>query len=457
MSVSDKTSKAPICNGFDPKPSKEQKESKECNEAKEAKPSKEGELSIESVGWLFVKKYYSTYATAIESLYSFYDGNASLLHDGFPTSSNENDCKDAKTVHVASGNDAIKAYYEEQANGTEKSKIVIESADFQLSIEGGILIVVCGSWKRGSSNLWHFLQTFVLSAKGETVYDVSNDVLRFFDLSEDYKEKKVIVNRVEPSVQKTIDYVDEAKPELDGDNEIESKESISTEVSVPSTTATVPSAAVPVPSTSELEGSEKSETENKKETVDVSSASLTQAPPAEDTKPVEVEQSVSSEDEKPTLPAAKQTWANLAAIEPKISSKVASVPASTTVVKSTPSPAATKATSPSQQPTSTNGSKFKKEEWYPIYIKHVEVDDEELKSVLIKLFGEIKFYKRSNKAALCDFKHKADQQKALEAKEIVVKGNVILLEPRVHKPFNNYKQDGKKDKKPIKKNGIKKI
>lgn len=419
MSTIDKD-KAPKCNGSD------------------ASTTKEPELSVESVGWLFVKKYYSTYATSINTLYSFYDKNASLLHDGFPTSSDENAPKQAKTVHVAAGIDAIKTHYEIQAKSDDKSKIVIESADFQESIEGSILIVVCGSWKRGSSNLWQFLQTFVLSAKGKTVYDVSNDVLRFFDLSEDYQNRTIEINRVE--AQSKAD--EESKAEVAIDTKTDKvAESAPEDAMV--TTQEAQQTHSDTKEINDVQGDEQP----------TELAPLTTVTPVaetgEDDASVKTEEASKSDGD--AVPQ-KHTWAALAAIQPKTTSKVASVPVSTTVVKTTPPP--TKSASPSQQQTSVN--KFKKEEWYPIYIKQVEVDDEDLKSALIKNFGDIKFYKRNSKAALVDFKYKADQQKALDAKELIVKDNVILLEPRVHKAFNNFKQEGKKDKKPVKKNGMKK-
>lgn len=405
-----------------------------CN-GSEVADTKGVEFSIDSVGWLFVKKYYSTYTTSIDTLYSFYDKKASLLHDEFPISTDETVPKQAKTVHVAAGSDAIKTHYEAQAKSDEKSKIVIESADFQESIEGSILIVVCGSWKRGSSNLWQFLQTFVLSAKGKTVYDVSNDVLRFFDLSEDYQSRSLETKSVEaPQVKADEDSTPEVAVDTKTDAEAEPS---------PEVTAAVEA----------QESSNAQETANAKGDESLELAALNSAAPTtEATDDVAIAKTDSASRTDGENAPQKHTWATLAAIQPKTTSKVASVPVSTTVVKTTPPPP--KPASPSQQQASVN--KFKKEEWYPIYIKQVEVDDEDLKSALIKQFGDIKFYKRNSKAALVDFKYKADQQKALDAKELIVKDNVILLEPRVHKAFNNFKQEGKKDKKPVKKNGIKK-
>ncbi|RKP29495.1 NTF2-like protein [Metschnikowia bicuspidata] len=416
MEQSDKSAKPPACKGA------------------EAAPSKPAELSIESVGWLFVKKYYSTYATGVDSLYSFYDKNASLLHDKFPASGDDEASKKAKTVHVASGHAAIKTHYDAQATSTDKSKIVIESAEFQESVEGAILIVVCGSWKRGASKLWQFVQTFVLSAKGKTVFDISNDVLKFFDLAEDYQEKSVFVERIEAkqALAALAAPAEEAKPDSAPETAAEPAETKSEERK---------------PCKDDVVADALFKTEEQPEPAPALPVE-TQDSTAPKTEPVPA-----GEPEKTAVPPKKQTWATLAAIEPKTASKIAFVPASTTVVK--PPPTIVKAASPALL-MHVNGSKFRKEEWYPIYIKNIEVSDEDMQGALIKQFGDIKFYKRNNKAALCDFKNKADQQKALEAKEIDVKGNHILLEPRVHKTFNNYKPEGKKDKKPMKKSGIKK-
>lgn len=442
MEKSEKEAIAPVSNGPD------------------SSLSKEPELSIQSVGWLFVKKYYSTYATAIDSLYSFYDKKASLLHDGFPTSSDESVPKQARTVHVASGTDAIKTYYDSQSAGTEKSKIVIESADFQESVDNSILIVVCGSWKKGTSKLWLFLQTFVLTAKGKTLYDVSNDVLRFFDLSEDYQERKAVIEHQPVKAEETkSDGPVEAKVEtkVDADIEVEANSVEKPESNVETNSSAAEEKTEETdPSPPAQDSEEPTETEVKPELTSQTTLNLTaQAQDTEDaaTSKAFTETATAAEPEKAAVPH-KQTWATLAAIEPKTSSKVASVTLSTTVVKTSPPPVV-KAGSPSQQAAS-NGAKFKKDEWYPIYIKNVEVTDDDLRNALIKQFGDIKFYRRSNKAALVDFKNKSDQQKALDAKEINVKGNQILLEPRLNKSFNNNKPDGKKDKKPVKKAGIKK-
>lgn len=367
-------------------------------------------LPIESIGWLFISKYYSTYTTEFEKLFGFYDKNAALLHDEFPDSAAK-----IKKVHRANGTDAIKKHFA-LSSGAEKNKIVVERADFQQSVDNSILIVVCGLWKRGTSDLLQFVQTFVLTAKEKTVYDVSNDMLKFLDFAEEY-EPKDVVDVVEEASN------GEANGEVEETADVEEEEAAE-QVEVEET---------PVHAEAEA---------------DVES-SLAEAPANE-------EQLEADGSEDPSEPAPKPTWANLAAMQPKFPVAKAPTASSPVAVKNATAPAAPvakKTTPPTQVPQAVNG-KYRKEEWYPIYIRNVEVDEEELKSALIKQFGDIKYFKKNARAALCDFRSKEDQQKALEAKEIVIRGNVISLEPRLHKTFN--KPEYKKDKKPVKKNtGVK--
>ncbi|GEQ71096.1 hypothetical protein JCM33374_g4777 [Metschnikowia sp. JCM 33374] len=449
------------------------------------------ELSIESIGWLFLQKYYGSYTADLSKLYGFYDAQAAISHENFPSeSTHDNDTEDAgkhntKTVHVAHGSEAVRAFYEGHAaaasSSAAKNKIVVENATFQKSVADSILIVVSGSWKRGSSHLWQFVQTFVLRAKGKTVYDIANDVLKFIDLAEEYKETSIKVNVVEekpaPKAEASAAPSNGEKPsenvELSAENPEKSE-------SVPDAAPEVAAEPKPVVPEAAPKATEEPEAivdaePSKEEIVVVPEANEEAQAPKTDAASTETEETPaasesekSSEQEKPAAPAApaapavKPTWANLAAIGPKTAPKNGAV-AAPIATKVAASPAAVpalvtkKAPSPAQPaPQATANGKYKKEEWYPIYIKNVDVEEEELKAALVKQFGEIKFFKKTNKTALCDFRSKEDQQRALETREMVIKTNVILLEPRIHKTFNNAKPDAKKDKKHLKKNGFKK-
>lgn len=370
-------------------------------------------LSVESIGWLFVQKYYSTYAGEIEKLYAFYGQDASLLHDEISAAQEK-----SHTVHLASGTDAIRNHFKAQKELSEANKIVIERADFQKSVGDSILIVVCGLWKKGAGELLQFVQTFLLKSKGKTVYDISNDLLKFVNLSETFSESEV----------KEVESNGNGAVEAETKAEVVVNEDVSEKVEEPQAEEKEISASEP--KTGDSEPAEK----------------IPESAP----QPVETTPSAPA---TPSAPLAKPTWANLAAIEPKMG-KISQV--SVPNVKPTAAPPK-KAASPAQpQQAQTGNGKYKKEEWYPIYVRNIEVDDDELRTALIKNFGDIKFFKRSNKAALVDFKSKEDQQKALDTKEIVINGNAILLEPRLLKAANG-KTDFKKEKKQVKKNGAKKF
>ncbi|SGZ52779.1 CIC11C00000001039 [Sungouiella intermedia] len=427
-------------------------------------------LSIESIGWLFIDKYYTTYTSDITKLFAFYDKHASLLHDEFPdmateaTGSSSDGASSIKTVNLATGTEAIKKHFAAQSLVTETNKIVVERADFQKSVSDSILIVVCGSWKRGSCQLLQFVQTFVLKAKDKTVYDVSNDLLKFVDLSEQFSQQEVrAVDANGHAEEKVGETEKEMVEKVDKVDKVEKVEKVEKDEKVAKVEKVTEKPVKVEKSEEKVEKTEKTERADKPEKVDKTNKVQEPAEKSENQDKPETDSGESAneakepeteqkKEEKPfsLSPAVKPTWANLAAIEPKVPKATSQSPKATPV-------AAKKSTPPATQvaPTVPANGKFKKEEWYPIYIRNIEVDDEDLRGALVKQFGDIKFFKRTQKTALCDFRNKEDQQKALEAKEIVVKNNVILLETRVHKSFNG-KPDFKKDKKQVKKSGVKK-
>lgn len=411
---------------------------------------KKDAISIEEVGWLFVKNYYGTYTSEIRNLYAFYDKNASLLHDEFPANA-ESEEPVAKKVHRAAGTDSIKKHFTEQSTITEKNKIVIERADFQSTVENSILIVVCGSWKRGASNLWQFVQTFVLKPAGAKTFDVSNDMLKFIDLSENFEEPQLVEQKA-----------DTPAPNGKADEKLDEDKKVTVELEEETVEAVK----------EEPEAKEKVDetvVENKTPKAKEEVESKPAAEVMEDKEPSDVNGAASKTSSKdtpataPAAPAPKPTWASLAAMQPKVPvSKTATVP-SPGAAKNVPapSPVVKKATSPAQnvpanqQPNqSQHNSKFKKDEWYPIYIRDADCDEADLRAALTKTFGEMKFFKKNQRVVLCDFKEKEYQQKALEAKEIVVNNVVVHLEPRTHKHNNNNNNNNNKnfkDKKAMKK------
>lgn len=89
--------------------------------------------------------------------------------------------------------------------------------------------------------------------------------------------------------------------------------------------------------------------------------------------------------------------------------------------------------------TSPPSSRYKKDEWFPIYIRGIRdpITEDILKKHLSAKFGPIKFLKVNIYIALCDFVDYESQQKALDAKETTVAGITIQLEIRESKNNNN--------------------
>ena len=77
-------------------------------------------------------------------------------------------------------------------------------------------------------------------------------------------------------------------------------------------------------------------------------------------------------------------------------------------------------------------SKFPKGEWFPIYIRGIiePINEDGLRKHLNANFGTIKFLKINGYIALCDFVDFESQQRAISAKETVLDGITISLEPR---------------------------
>lgn len=379
----------------------------------------------DSIGWLFIQKYYEVFTKEINTIYQLYDKNASISHENFPGSSQ-------KIVYQAKGTEAIKNHFKTQSESEEKNRIVITGADFQFSLDKNILIVVFGEWAKGDSSYWQFNHTFLLTPSKEKVYDVANDILKFIDFSNFKPQPATIIKEESPKQEEAVASVEaETKAE---------------NISNGSVTA-------PVEEEKQKEKEKEKEKENEQAPVPVSEAEpeaeeVAEVIPQADTKETEAAET------KPTS-SAPLSWADLAAKEPpkSVKSPTASAPKSAPGQTSVGKKASPPTTAP---PQAQSNGKYRKEDWFPIYIRNVDIDTELLKESLIKQFGAIKFFKRSSRIVLCDFETKEDQEAALKAKSITIGDNVISLEPREAKDSKNFTKADPKRKNDKKQNGKKK-
>ncbi|KAI5965376.1 uncharacterized protein KGF55_001597 [Candida pseudojiufengensis] len=430
-----------------------------------------------NIGWYFIKSYYDFFVTKLDDIHKIYHPNASVLHDSFPELKN-GDKDELPTSFKANGREAIKKCFNEYVSSNNESststttnRIVITSACFQVSVDKNIIIVTFGEWSKNDSPYKQFTQYFVLTpGKREGVYDVANDILRFID-SNGYKENSKVLNNEdedkasekvvdevngsvekeeiepvavvvadtgsEPAEKEPKKQVEETKPVLNGSKEEPKDETESKDIEKDSSKV------------EEKHENKKIETEESKSTTE--SPAATKAETTESPKDSESSNESKEEDKKqeetssstpaaPAKPAQPLSWADLAYQAVPTTTK-STATKSTTTKPTTPTTTVKKSTTSNTQQNQsiTTGGKYKKEEWYPIYIRGARNTDEKLlKDHLTKNFGDLKFFRVNQNIALCDFVLKDAQKRALEAKETTINGFTISLEPRESKTGNNF-------------------
>ncbi|CAH2353508.1 hypothetical protein CLIB1423_11S01288 [[Candida] railenensis] len=408
-----------------------------------------------SIGWYFIESYYNFYNSNIESIHKLYHPKASLSHAGFPSTGTS----DGDKIHQASGIDAVKARFSNDPQLKKNdSRIVVSNADIQVSLGDKILIVVTGEWSKGGSPYWSFSQTFLLSpGRKENSLDLTNDILRFPGF-QDFSRKEG-----KEEIEEAKEVVAEPKTEAK-ETKVETK--VASEPKAEAVKAAAPKGvAEPKSAEPKNEQEEKSaEPEQKPKkaeaTVAATSNKVAAAAAVAATKP-EVKDTAKPEEAEDLSSgsAPKLSWAaNLAAttVKPttKTSSKspveasatlaegssnatstVASPPSSPLATAVTVASTATKTASVPAATTGANGPKYKKDEWFPIYIRGIRdpISEDSLRKHLSAKFGPIKFLKVNVFIALCDFVDFESQQKALDAKETTISGITIQLEVRESK------------------------
>ncbi|KAI5961353.1 hypothetical protein KGF57_001776 [Candida theae] len=413
---------------------------------------------VSNIGWYFIKSYYDFYIAKLDVIHKIYHDNASILHDAFPKDDKKNGGEGELTAsYKAKGTDAIKKCFAEHLSGggNDNNRIVITSATFQVSLEKNIIIVTFGEWSKNDSPFKQFTQTFVLTpGKRESTYDLANDILKFVE-NNGYKQqakkeeqedgerdgvdagvKSAVEEPTPESIEKKV--VDK-KEEKEQQAPVEVKNE---EVSGPEKEETVVEKAEPKKVETPEPPAKEDENEQQQQPQEQQPQ---QESPKKEKKPEETA--------KPKSPPQPMTWADLA-YQAVPASKPASKPTTSTST-ATSTPTSTKktpvATPPQQSSSGASGAgsgKFKKDEWYPIYIRGIRsIDEKVLRDHITKKFGELKFFRTSQNIALCDFVLKEAQRKALDAKETTLDGVVINLEPRESKTGNNFHNNGGHKKK----------
>lgn len=415
-----------------------------------------------SIGWYFIESYYEFFTKNPENIFKLYHVNSSLCHSEFPLEDDE-----TRVLHKAHGVESIRKRFQddERLNHNNINSIVITSADIHVSLGENILIVVFGEWSKNHSPYYQFTQTFLLSpGSKENTFDLVNDNLRFIDFGE-FRGSELNV-MVPPATSKPAAKDSHAnqkeKNVSEAANDSHAEEANgSSHVKDDSNTHKESSAEKPAEVKSKPEA-EASSSAPAKDASDAPAPSVKEegdSTKARDNDLTEQGDFTNEEekDEQARDEGIKQasgkgslskplSWAALAAQQPPPNVKTATVSTPPKPVASPPKNiVASKAVPQTQAPPATqNNVKYRKEDWFPIYIRGVkDVNEENLKSHLTEKFGDIKFFRVFLNIALCDFVDGEAQKKALDAKETTVDGITIQLEVRESK---NNKTNGKNQK-----------
>mmetsp|Transcript_6318 Transcript_6318/g.7905 ORF Transcript_6318/g.7905 Transcript_6318/m.7905 type:complete len:530 (-) Transcript_6318:110-1699(-) len=281
------------------------------------------------------------------------------------------------------------------------------------------------------------------------------------DKVEDAKKEQKEIKKADTNISKApeqklkpqSEIISETTTATKAENKVEHKVEQKTEQKAEQKTELKPES---VPESKPEQKPEQRSEAKSEQTAEQKQESITSEPPHESKTESETEQKQEPTNEESSHSSNSRpiSWAALAAQQPPPSAKPSVLsPAKTSAtlaVKKTPPMAHTQQSqSPvlPQQPQPTSNGKYKKEDWFPIYIRGVkDIDEDKLKSHLTKKFGEIKFFRVFVNIALCDFVEGEAQKKALEAKETEVEGYVIQLEVRESKTHTGNKASVKNPK-----------
>ncbi len=421
-----------------------------------------------SIGWYFIESYYDFYNSHIDAIYKLYHPNAALSHAQFPMVPSAGSTRDRAKLYRATGVEAIRARFAND-DGLQKkdNRIVVTSADIQICLANKILIVVTGEWSKGGSPFYAFLQTFLLSpGRKENILDLANDILRFPGVQVYTREPQPDPKEVETETTAKAEVeLEEAKKAEESEQEqpAESAAAAAATTTAPAAAAaTAPAGATTTApagaTTTAPAGATATAPAAATSTAPAAATATTPAaaaPEAKDVPPEGAEGEVAdAAADIARTSGPKLLWAaNLAATTAKkptarsglvvLVDESKDTHESSAAATSTSSPVATAAVAAKP---STYGPKYKKDEWFPIYIRGIRdpITEELLRKHLSAKFGPIKFLKVNIFIALCDFVDYELQQRALDAKETTLSGITIQLEVRESKANNGYTKVGAK-------------
>ncbi|PVU92452.1 hypothetical protein BB561_003817 [Smittium simulii] len=388
-----------------------------------------------SIGWYFVKEFYTTLNKNPASMHNFYSDSSSCIYGN-----------EGESVTPAVGDKEINDFF--TSYGFKDCKVRLSNVDSIELDNGAILVQALGELANDGKDIKRFVQTFYL-AQSQNVYYCKNDVLRFlregYDDSsatsvDSWKEAepatanpssddKATKEKTEPHTDKNITPVSEPVQKtapasiINKDQSTPQTESPSSQ-NAPSVPQSKPKAPV------------------SKQPTNTASSQQKPAPQAQESSKPQPSEEAQPSAPKNNQPSTPQSWANLAAVNhDKWGSAVSKVEG--TVAAAQPAPYSQSANSNQSggqrnANSSDKGKNSKKKENFPVYVKQVptKVDVAALRSAFLK-FGPIASVDILGMGnAVVDFLSQDTQKKALSERKLVLypgsanTANVIIEERR---------------------------
>lgn len=423
-------------------------------------------LSVQDTVHGFLQAYYQRMKTDTVRMSNFYATTAELTHINYQIDADMD--QDVLPTVKVTGKDNISKFLIRNAKKVSDLKVRIDFCDFQSTVSGieakkGILIVVFGEMFWTGTPTYRFSQTFILmpTSYSNTVYDVTNDILRF--IPDDISPDSCLSSKMESENNDL-----QASEFEERSNEIE-KQSLEKEdtTAIEDTKEEADAETRPVP-VSEENPIEIALPDDSQDTATQEvSTKPEKTPLTKEPEQVDESSTLVIKEAEPV----KMTWAAKISNNTEQSrslgnnTSIAIIKNATTVVASddfvTVGPNTRRAASPagiaekkfevvSRKDNNSNRKKGKqlfstvnKDGFYPIYIRGTTgLSDEKLKFVLNKKFGPVAKINLSENFAVVDFEYQKSQTEALEKRRLVIDDIEIFLERKTLKKQNGNTVNG---------------
>ncbi|CCE65788.1 hypothetical protein TPHA_0M02140 [Tetrapisispora phaffii CBS 4417] len=361
--------------------------------------------SVNEIGFAFLNIYYERMKKDPSKVSALYSNTAELTHINYQVNLDEN--SDTVETVKLTGKENISKFFTRNNKKVCDLKVRLDSCDMQATgqSQSNIIILTTGELFWTGTPTYKFCQAFVLqrSQENKNIFDITNDIIRFIP---DSLEKYVIKQQENTPV----DNSDDGPKELEGN----------TGIGKPKENKVNTSTVEPVSEKQAPEMDDKNQ-QNDKSDENVDSSKVDKQVTEQSTTKMSWASKLSSVAQKPNqVPATKTS---------NEESQSKNLEKSTLSDNSKKENSSNKATKKKQVFSTVN-----KDGFFPIYIRGTTgINEDRLKKILEKEFGNIMKITSADNFAVVDFENQKSQTDALEKKKLKIDDIEVQLERKTVK------------------------